>query len=390
MSPSGTRDSGPPGMWERLVGQEVAVAALQDALVSGSPGHAWLFNGPEGVGRRPAAMAFAAALNCERSQTGCGECVACRKILRGAHPDVHLIVPEGQQILVDQIRGSANERGVIPEASRSPLEGRTKVFVIEDAAQLNPHAANALLKILEEPPDDVAFLLVTADAEMLPETVVSRCRRIDFVPLGPQAIRTVLTEHHGLDGDRAEWAARLGGNLARALRLAFDPDAAARRAAHAALPWVLAGAEPPEAIRAAEEIRREAEAAARSLQEQHEREIEELAEIMGEGRGTAAGRKRVLDRQKREGRRAELDAYLFALDDLAASYRDLLIGSVAPDDPALVIDPDAHPSRRPADPAAVLRAITSVERARLAIERNAQPKIAIEALFLELEALPVG
>jgi DNA polymerase III subunit delta' len=376
-------------MWERLVGQEVAVASLQDSLVSGSPGHAWLFNGPEGVGRRPAAMAFAAALNCDRSQTGCGECVSCKKILRGAHPDVHLIVPEGQQILVDQIRGSTNERGVIPEASRSPMEGRTKVFVIEDAAQLNPHAANSLLKVLEEPPDDVTFLLVTADADLLPETVVSRCRRIDFVPLGPQAIRTVLTEHHGLDPDRAEWAARLGGNLARALRLAFDPDAAGRRAAHAALPAILRGAEPAEAIRAAEEIKREAERAAESLREQHERELEELAEIMGEGRGTAAGRKRVLDRQKREARRAELDAYVFALDDLAAAYRDMLIGSVTGDD-RLVIDPDAHPSRRPADSAAVLRAIEAVERARLAIDRNAQPKIAIEALFLELEALPVG
>jgi DNA polymerase III subunit delta' len=380
--------AGPPGMWERLVGQEVAVAALQDALVSGSPGHAWLFVGPEGVGRRPAAMAFAAALNCDRSQTGCGECVSCRKIIRGAHPDVHLIVPEGQQILVDQVRGSANERGVIPEASRSPLEGRTKVFVFEDAAQLNPHAANALLKILEEPPDDVAFLLVTADADALPETVVSRCRRIDFIPLGPQAIRTVLVEHHGLDPQRAEWAARLGGNLARALRLAFDPEAAARRAAHTSLPWTLAGAEPPEAIRAAEEIRREAEVAAHSLEEQHERELAELAEIMGEGRGTAAGRKRVLDRQKREARRAELDAYLFALDDLAAAYRDLLIGSVASSDPALVMDPDSHPSRRPADPSAALRAISSVEHARLAIERNAQPKIAIEALFLELQGFP--
>jgi DNA polymerase III subunit delta' len=387
---SATRKSaGPPGMWERLVGQEVAVASLQDALVSGSPGHAWLFNGPEGVGRRPAAMAFAAALNCDRSQTGCGECVSCKKIIRGAHPDVHLVVPEGQQILVDQIRGSTNERGVIPEASRSPMEGRTKVFVLEDAAQLNPHAANALLKVLEEPPDDVAFLLVTADVDLLPETVVSRCRRIDFVPLGPQAIRTVLTDHHGLDAERAEWAARLGGNLARALRLAFDPEAAARRAAHAALPAVLVGAEPPEAIRAAEEIRREAEVAAQSLREQHEREIEELAEIMGEGRGTAAGRKRVLDRQKREARRAELDAYVYALDDLASAYRDMLIGSVTADE-SLVIDPDAHPSRRPSDPAAVLRAIEAVERARLAIDRNAQPKIAIEALFLELEALPTG
>ena len=384
-----TPTAGPPGMWERLVGQEVAVASLRRALTSGSPGHASLFAGPEGVGRRPAALAFAAALNCDVSPAGCGECASCRKVLRGAHPDVHLIVPEGQQILVDQIRGSSTERGVIPEASRSPIEGRTKVFLLEDAAQLNISAANALLKVLEEPPDDVVFLLVTADPDMLPETVVSRCRRIDFVPLGPHAIRTVLEEHHGIEPDRAAWAARLGGNLARALRLSFDSEAAARRAAHTALPAVLSAGDPPEAIRAAEEIRREAEAAGLALKDRHAAELEELAEMMGEGRGTAAGRKRIQDRQKREARRAELDTYLYALDDLAAGYRDMLVGSVAGDD-SLVIDPDANATRRPSDPAATLRAIEAIERTRQAIERNAQPKIQIEALFLELEALPVS
>jgi len=379
----------PPGMWERLVGQEVGVASLQSALSSDSPGHAWLFAGPEGVGRRPAALAFAAALNCDVSPSGCGTCASCTKVLRGAHPDVHLVVPEGQQILVDQIRGSSNERGIIPEASRSPLEGRTKVFILEDAAQLNLSAANALLKVLEEPPADVVFLLVTADPDMLPETVVSRCRRIDFVPLGPQAIRTVLEEHHGVDAERASWAARLGGNLARALRLTFDPDAVARRAAHAALPSVLAAGDPAEAIRAAEEIRKEAEGACLSLKERHEQELEELAELMGEGRGTGAGRKRIQDRQKRESRRTELDTYLYALDDLASAYRDMLVGSVAADD-SLVIDPDANATRRASDPAATLRAIEAIEKTRQAIERNAQPKIQIEALFLELEALPVS
>jgi len=358
-------------------------------LSSASPGHAWLLVGPEGVGRRPAALAFAAALNCDVSKVGCGECLSCRKVLRGAHPDVHFVVPEGQQILVDQIRGSTTDRGVIPEASRSSLEGRTKVFILEDAAQLNLSAANALLKVLEEPPAGVVFLLVTADAQALPETVVSRCRRIDFVPLGPQAIRTVLVEHHGLEEDRAAWAARLGGNLARALRLAFDTEAAARRASHAALPATLAAGDLAEAIRAVDDIRREAESAGDALREQHARELEELAELMGEGRGTAAGRKRVLDRQKREAKRAEFDAYIYALDDLASAYRDRLIGSVGADD-ELLTDPDAPPVRRPGDTTAVLRAIEAIERTRLAIERNAQPRLALEALFAELGALPVS
>lgn len=374
-----------PAMWARLIGQEVAVSALLEALASQSPGHAWLFVGPEGVGRRPAAFAFAAALNCDRG--GCGECDSCRKILRNAHPDVHLVVPEGQQILVDQIRGSSTDRGVIPEASRSPIEGRAKVFLLEDAAQMNLHAANALLKVLEEPPAGVTFILVTADGGALPETVVSRCRRVDFAPLGPHAIRRILVEQHGLDGERAAWAARIGGNLARALRMAFDPEAAARRAGHAGLPSRLAAGDLAEAIRAAEEIRAEAEAAAKGLREAHERELTEHAEVVGEGRGTAAGRKRVLDRQKREARRAELDAYLFALDDMAVAYRDLLFGGLgAPSD--LLTDPD-QVRARPQDPAPALRAIEQIERTRVAIERNAAPRLALEALFVGLGSLRV-
>jgi DNA polymerase III subunit delta' len=380
-------DAALPKMWSRLVGQEGAVTALGEALRSESPGHAWLFVGPEGVGRRPAAFAFAAALNCATGGLGCGECPSCAKVLRSAHPDVHVIVPEGQQILVDQIRGSTTDRGVIPEAFRAPIEGTAKVFLLEDAAQMNLHAANALLKVLEEPPAGVVFLLVTADPDALPETVVSRCRRIDFIPLGPEAIRRVLVEQHGLDDERAAWAARVGGNLARALRLAFDPDAGSRRLAHLGLLARLASSDLAEAIRAAEEIRAEAEDAAVALGTQHQRELEELAEVFGEGRGTAAQRKRLADRQKREARRAELDTYLYTLDDLATAYRDRLIGAVGAGED-LMVD-DAAPRLR-TDPTSALRALEMIERTRLAIERNAAPRIQLEALFANLGALPVS
>ena len=372
-----------PRMWSRLVGQEAAVRSLGEALASQKPGHAWLFVGPEGVGRRPAAFAFAAALNCAEAAVGCGGCMSCTKVLRSAHPDVHLIVPEGQQILVDQIRGSTTDRGVIPEAYRTPVEGAFKVFVIDDASEMNLHAANSLLKVLEEPPAGVVFILVTADVAALPETVVSRCRRVDFVPLGPHAIRRILVEQHGLDPERSAWAARVGGNLARALRLAFDPEAAARRLAHLGLLARLASGDLAEAIRAAEEIRAEAEQAAAALRTDHDRELQDLVELMGEGRGTAAQRKRLADRQKREARRAETDTYLYTLDDLATAYRDRLIGAVGGDEELLV---DETPPRMRTDPASALRALELIERTRLAIQRNAAPRLALEALFAGLGA----
>ena len=166
------RTGNDPAMWSRLIGQATAVRILRDAVASGAPGHAYLFVGPQGVGRELAAMALAASLNCPDG--GCGVCDVCARVLRRAHPDVYTIAPEGAQILVDQVRT------VRENAYLSPYEGRVKVFLFEDAHRLNPAASNALLKVLEEPPGDVVFVLVTESPEDLLPTVVSRCRRVDF------------------------------------------------------------------------------------------------------------------------------------------------------------------------------------------------------------------
>ena len=122
-------------MWDRLVGQERAVGLLRDAVASGTIGHAYLFVGPQGVGRELAALALAASLNCPDG--GCGDCAVCQKVLRRAHADVTMVAPEGAQILVDQVRE------VRQIAHRSPFEGTTKVVLFEDAHRLNPAAANA-------------------------------------------------------------------------------------------------------------------------------------------------------------------------------------------------------------------------------------------------------
>jgi DNA polymerase-3 subunit delta' len=356
-------------MWSRLVGQDAVVRALREAVAAGAVGHAYLFVGPEGVGRRLAAFALAASLNCVHA--GCGECEVCRRVLRGSHPDVHLIVPEGQQLVLAQIRGGPGERGVITDAFRSPVEGKRKVFVFEDAERMNAAAANALLKVLEEPPADVVFILMTDRPDDLPSTVVSRCRRLDFSPLPTSAVERVLTEHHGIDAERAAWAANVGGNLARALRLAHDPQAPERHAGHVAVPERLATGGLPEAVLVAEQVRAEAAAATQSLKERQRAEIADQAEAFGEGRGTAAARKRLETRHRREVRRAETEAYHAALDDIASWYRDRLIA----------------PRGAGSAPAAAVRALDRIEATRAALERNAGPALALEALFAELGVL---
>lgn len=368
-----------PHMWERLVGQESAVRALREAAARGSVGHAYLFVGPEGVGRGLAALALAASLNCPEG--GCGACAVCRKVLRRTHPDVHLVAPEGAQMLVAQIRA------VREEAYRSAFEGTTKAFVLEDAERMNAAAASALLKVLEEPPGDVVFVLITSAPDGLPPTIVSRCRRIDFSPLGPDAVRRILTEHHGVPPERAAWAARVAGDLAGALRLSFDPEGPDRRAGHLEIPSRLARAGAAEAIRIADELREEVESAQASLRERQRREVAEHADVYGEGRGTAAARKRLEDRHRREAKRLERVVHLSALEDVASFYRDVLLSACgAP--PGTMVNAEladrVHRAAARTDRRWLLEALERIAAARRALERNAQPSLALASLLMDL------
>lgn len=371
--------TGTPAMWARLVGQDAAVGVLRDAIAGGAVGHAYLFVGPEGVGRVLAALALAAALNCE--QGGCGVCASCGKVLRRAHVDVHLIAPQGAQILVEQVRE------IRQDAYRSPVEGRVKAFVLEDAHRLNPAAANALLKVLEEPPGDVVFVLITASPEDLPPTVVSRCRRVDFSPLGPAEIRRVLVEQHDAGEEIATWASRTAGDLARALRFVKDPDAPARRRAHLEIAGRLVRGGPAEAVRIAVEAHAEAQAVAAALGARHKDELARHAESFGDARGTGAVRKRLEDRHKRELRRRETEAYDSVLVDLASFYRDVLVlGAGAPSETLVNAELLERLERAAAaaDPAWLVWALDRIEAVRRSLARNVQPALALEAVFMEL------
>lgn len=375
------RAPAPLDMWSRLVGQEQAVRTLRDGVVAGTVGHAYLFVGPEGVGRVLAALALAASLNCAAG--GCGECSVCARTLRRTHPDVSLIVPEGAQILVDQVRE------VRTMAYRSPLEARTKVFIFEDAHRLNPAAANALLKVLEEPPGDVLFILMTSSPEDLLPTIASRCRRVEFYALGPTEIARVLIEHHQATPELAEWAARTGGDLSTALRFVKDPEAPARRGAHLELPGRLVRGGPSEAVRVAAELADEAQAAVAALGKKQKEEMTRTLDAFGEGRGTGAHRKRIEDRHKREARRLETSVYDSTLRDLASFYRDVLLVGAGVPDGALVNLELAERMRRAAevaDPAWLVQSLDRIEQTRRALARNVAPALALEALFMELGA----
>ncbi len=178
-------------------GQPRAVDALRAALRSGTVHHAYLFGGPEGVGKELAAIGFAQALECPVApQEGCGECPTCSRIARRNHPDVTWLMPEDEQVARGSPAGatSTTPPRATSRSSRSArlqerlsfraLEAPKKVVIIASAHQaMNPQAQNAFLKTLEEPPPDTVLVLLASATDRLLPTIRSRCSKVPFGPL---------------------------------------------------------------------------------------------------------------------------------------------------------------------------------------------------------------
>ncbi len=167
--------------FDAFIGNAKIVSTLRRKLREGRFPHALIFSGPEGIGKHTCALMVAKALNCLRAEPGdfCDECSSCRKINSGSHVDVRTISvdDEATQIKIAQIRDVLNMLNL------QPLEGRNKVFILDPAEALNAEAANALLKGLEEPPENTFFILITVNVHELLLTVRSRCQIYNFVPL---------------------------------------------------------------------------------------------------------------------------------------------------------------------------------------------------------------
>jgi DNA polymerase III subunit delta' len=216
-------------MWS-IIGHTAALAALERALSAERPPHAWLFSGPEGVGKAAVALEFAAALNCTGDQRPCGECRNCRDTLARRHTDVELVAPggicdepdhkehtESRDLRICQIRR------VEHLLSLSPYSGTRRVAIIDAADTLHTEAANAFLKTLEEPPPGSIIILLVERDERLPETIMSRCQRLPFRPIERQTIARVLIERGATPEDAEAIAAAASGRLGWALKALEDP-----------------------------------------------------------------------------------------------------------------------------------------------------------------------
>jgi DNA polymerase-3 subunit delta' len=203
-----------------IYGHENKIEIIRKALAQKRIGHAYLFSGISAVGKKTLAREFVKALNCEKKDAlhdSCGECSSCRKIQRESHPDVFFVGADGQFIRIDAIRE------IQEQMKCRPLEAKRRVFVIDDADKMNDQAANALLKVLEEPSPSNILILVTARPYSMPSTIISRCQHMRFNPLRFAAVAKFLVDQKGMDNQRALLLAGLsGGSIGRAIGLNED------------------------------------------------------------------------------------------------------------------------------------------------------------------------
>ena len=374
-----------------LIDQTEVISILKDAVAASrmvdnktqSMTNTWLFTGPPGSGRSNAAIAFAAALVCKDG--GCSKCNDCMSTIIGTHADVELIKTAGLSIKIDEVRE------LISRASWAPSVANYRVVVMEDADRLTESAANALLKVIEEPGLRTIWLLCAPTLTDVLPTIRSRCRHLSLRTPSTKAIAKLLIERDGVESSTADFVARAsGGHIGRARRLATDSTAKENRSNIMKLPFMIKDVS--SAFKAAQFLVDAAKADALvDAEKKDEDEISKLKEAWGAtGSKLVAGGAKVVKElekeQKSRSTRMVRDYLDRALLDLSTLYRDVLlvqsnsVDSLINQDLISQINQLAQATK----PEQTIRKIEAILKTRRNLAQNAAPLLLIEALMCEL------
>jgi DNA polymerase-3 subunit delta' len=315
-----------------IYGHRWAVELLARSVETQRLSHAYLFVGPAQIGKRTLAKMFTQAILCDAERTPCGACRACRLVGADRHPDVHVVDPEKGSIKIEAIRNMQHA------VALSPVEGRYRVCVISQFDRATPSAANALLKTLEEPPSTVILLLTANRAESLLPTIVSRCQVFGLRPL-PLAQIVAALQSRGLDEDQA----RVLGHLAQGR-----------------IGWALAAAQDERVLEQRDQVLESIVAAAHGSYTERFAWVEALS--------------------KRP------DQVPDTLDTLTSWWRDVLLLTSSSTTPITNVDQEAvlveWAVRHDVDTAQ--RALRAIRDTAWRLERNANLRLALEVLMLDL------
>ena len=377
-------------VWDSLIGQDAVVDELAHAASDPEAmTHAWLITGPPGSGRSTAAVAFAAALQCP--DHGCGTCSICTAAIAGSHPDVDLVRSETLSYGVDD----AEE--LIKRAFLVPADAPWHIVVIEDGDRLTPAAANMLLKVLEEPPPHLVWLLCAPSPEDVLPTIRSRTRSVHLRTPSTGEVAEALRERYGVDPAMAAFAARASqGHIGRARALAVDEEARRRRQEVLRIPGGLRDLS--SCFVAAEELLAMATEDAASITDVLDAaEEESLLRAYGAGAEgvTKARFDKLAERALKDLRRVQAsrckravrDQLDRALVDLLTFYRDVLVLQVDAGVP-LVNDEMRTQLTQEASASTAAdtgRRLDAIERGRLAVEANGALPLVLESMLVEVK-----
>ena len=382
-------------VWDDLVGQKPVIETLRAAASGQGMTHAFLLTGPPGSGRSNAAIAFAAALQCENGPgpaAGCGGCNACITTLAGSNPDVTRVSTESVQFRVK------DAREMVRKSAMSPVSQRWQVIVVEDADRFNDSSGNAVLKAVEEPADRTVWVLCAPTVEDVLPTIRSRCRLVSLsTPTAPE-VADFLVRRQGVSESLASYAARASqGHIGRAKALATDEATRNRRREVVSLPARLTsiGACMQAATNLADVAKEEAEAITADLDQREKTDLDRAFGYEDKGRRPreyASALREMTDDQKRRAKRRVLDVVDRSLMDLVSVYRDAIaLASRAPGQ--LVneeIRPDVEEVVRTSTPELNLRRIAWVFEAReQMLEFNVPVPLALESMMVALK-VPEG
>ena len=366
-------------VFAQIYGQTRVRDFLRASVASGRVTHAYLFTGPAGSNKTQAAYALAAALLCD--QGGCGVCPSCERVVARKHPDVRYFAPEGAGgYLVDQIRE------VVADTALAPIQSSRKVYILDRVDLLGTSAANAFLKTLEEPPDDVVLILMGRTRESVLPTIVSRCSVVPFRHIPATEAAAILAQRTGASPELAKIAIEAcGGSITRGVeflksneRLAFRRDVIEMLAR-------LDTADTWDVIGMASQLVVAAKAPLDSVREANEAKLARDADFLAKSaiRQIEARNKRELTARSRES--------FSQIAAITASFlRDVL--AVCAETGELVINYDVRDAietvaQRTSEPN-VARALVAVQQFNEAIAYNVSPETCLDAMLFEIgEAL---
>lgn len=370
-------------IWDEIIGQPEVIARLRAAVEGKEASHAFVFWGPEGVGKRKAARVFAAALNC--AEGVCGLCLSCKKVLGGIHPDVHEVEPEGNFITIDQVRS------VQHWAHLKPSEGRAKVFVVDEADRMNTPAANAFLKTLEEPPAACFFVLITSQLENMLPTVISRCQPVRFNAISTRGMKEFLMKEKGLGAEIADMVSRAsGGVLEYALALAESEETREKRKLVLSLLARIDQKDAAELLEQAQEIVSAIQGPLSELKENQEEELGELVELAISSTHATHLRKIYTQHYKREATRKENKEMQRIFDLFSSWYADLLSLKQGLDEKSVVnLDylKELRAKSQALEEAKILKSIDVIRHGREMMGRNVHSLLVVETVLLRLADL---